>query len=109
MSALDEWKQNYEMDPRTYLEQYPDAEGADLAERALQELQEDEYKNIKLDDGTVIEVDSWNGKKNYHCPACPHSDLDIARLKDHMISEHTRKERQEGDILVTDRFGNVKD
>jgi hypothetical protein len=111
MSALDEWNENYSMDPKSYLEQYPDAEGADLAEEALQELdqQEQEYKDIELEDGVVIEVDSWKGKKNYHCPVCPQADLELRRLKEHIINEHSLRERQEGEIVIADRFGNVKE
>lgn len=111
MSALDEWNENYEMDPKDYLEQYPDAEGAELAKEALEELnnQQEEYENIELEDGVVIEVGSWKDKKNYHCPVCPHSDLELLRLKEHIINEHSLRERQEGDIVVADRFGNVKE
>lgn len=61
-------------------------------------------ENVMLDNGVEIEVDLWNGYKNYHCPACPAADLDLERLKDHAINFHHEKELKARKTLDLDRY-----
>lgn len=55
-----------------------------------------------------IEVGEWHGRPNYTCGHCPHADLDLGRMREHVILTHLPppEPAPAPTIIQTDRFGN---
>jgi len=82
-------------------------EKAEIEEELDARLEAAGLRGADIDELAIV-VGSWHGRPNYRCGHCPHADLNLERMREHVILTHLPAPGpQPGPMIIrTDRFGN---